>query len=104
MTTVNEVFHKALMAGLGVPDKIGEVIDDLVKRGELSESQGARLVKECTTKAGKAGEDFNKAVSEVVGKVLEKMHIPSMDDYEKLNRKVTSLTARVKKLEESSKE
>lgn len=104
MTTINEVFHKALMAGLGIPEKIGEVIDELVKKGELSESQGARLVKECTVKAGKAGEDLNKAVSEIVGKVLEKMNIPTRDDVEKLNRKVTALSARIKKLEETAGE
>lgn len=104
MTTINEVLHKTLMAGLGVPEKIGEIIDELVKKGELSESQGARLVKECTAKAGKAGDDLNKAVADMVNKVMEKMNIPSHDDVEKLNRKVTALSARVKKLEESSKE
>ena len=104
MTTINELFHKTLMAGLGVPEKIGEIVDELVKKGELSESQGARLVKECTAKAGKTGEDVNKAVSELISKPLEKMNIPSRDDFEKLNRKVTALSARIKKLEESSKE
>jgi polyhydroxyalkanoate synthesis regulator phasin len=102
--TINEVLHKTLMAGLGVPEKIGEVIDELVKKGELSESQGARLVKEFTAKAGKTGEEVNKAFSELVGKVLEKMNIPTRDDFEKLNRKVTALSARMKKLEEPSKE
>ena len=102
--TINELIHKTLMAGLGVPEKIGEVIDELVKKGELSESQGARLVKECTAKAGKTGEDVNKAVSELISKALEKINIPSQDDFEKLNRKVTALSARIKKLEESSKE
>ena len=102
--TVNELLHKTLMAGLGIPEKIGEVIDELVKKGELSESQGARLVRECTAKAGKTGEDVNKAVSELINKALEKMNIPARDDFEKLNRKVTALSARIKKLEESSKE
>lgn len=104
MTTINEVLYKTLMAGLGVPEKIGEVIDELVKKGELSESQGARLVKECTAKAGKTGEEVNRAVSELIGKALEKMSIPSRDDFEKLNRKVTALSSRIKKLEESSKQ
>ena len=62
--TINEVLHRALMAGLGVPEKIGEVIDELVKKGELSESQGARLVKECSEKAGKTGDEINKNISE----------------------------------------
>jgi polyhydroxyalkanoate synthesis regulator phasin len=92
------------MAGLGVPEKIGEVIDELVKKGELSESQGARLVKECTAKAGKTGDEVNKAFSEFIAKILDKMNIPTRDDFEKLNRKVTALSARIKKLEEPSRE
>jgi polyhydroxyalkanoate synthesis regulator phasin len=104
MTTINELLHKTLMAGLGVPEKIGEVIDELVKKGELSETQGARLVKEFTEKAGKTGEEINRAVSELISRALEKMNIPARDDFEKLNRKVTALSARIKKLEESAKE
>ena len=102
--TINDLFHKTLMAGLGVPEKIGEVIDELVKKGELSESQGARLVKEYTEKAGKTGEEINKSVSELISKVLEKMNISERDDIEKLNRKVAALSARIKKLEDSAKE
>jgi polyhydroxyalkanoate synthesis regulator phasin len=101
--TINEVLHRALMAGLGVPEKIGEVIDELVKKGELSESQGARLVKECSEKAGKTGDEINKNISEIISKALEKMNIPARDEVEKLGRKVTALSARIKKLEESSK-
>jgi polyhydroxyalkanoate synthesis regulator phasin len=104
MVTINEVIHKTLMAGLGVPEKIGEIIDELVKKGELSESQGARLVKECTAKAGKTGDEVNKAFSEFIAKILDKMNIPTRDDFEKLNRKVTALSARIKKLEEPSRE
>ena len=101
--TINEVLHKALMAGLGVPEKIGDVIDELVKKGELSESQGARLVKECSEKATKTGEEVSKSIAEVVGKALEKMNIPTRDEVEKLSRKITALSAKIKKLEESSK-
>jgi polyhydroxyalkanoate synthesis regulator phasin len=99
--TINDVLHKALMAGLGVPEKIGEVIDELVKKGELSESQGARLVKECSEKASKTGEDISKSIAEIVSRALEKMNIPTRDEVEKLSRKVTALSAKVKKLEES---
>ncbi len=100
--TINEIIHKALMAGIGVPEKINEFIDDLVKKGELSESQGAKLVKECSEKVSKSGEDISRSITELINKTFEKMNIPSRDEVEKLSRKVTSLSARVKKLEESA--
>ncbi len=100
--TINEIIHKALMAGIGVPEKVNEFIDDLVKKGELSESQGAKLVKECSEKVSKSGEDISRSITELINKTLEKMNIPSRDEVEKLSRKITSLSARIKKLEESA--
>ncbi len=100
--TINELVHRALMAGIGIPEKLNELVDDLVQKGELSESQGAKLVKECSDKVSKSGEDITKGITETVNKALEKMNIPTADEIEKLNKKVTSLAARVKKLEEAS--
>ena len=99
--SINEIVHKALMAGIGIPEKVKEIIDDLVEKGELSESQGAKLVKECSDKVEKSGDDISKSISEILDKTLEKMNIPTRSDVEKLNKKMTTLSARVKKLEDS---
>ncbi|MEN8264168.1 MAG: phasin family protein [Nitrospirota bacterium] len=101
--TINDMFHKALMAGLGVPEKLKDLIDDLVKKGELSESQGAKLVKECTEKAAKSGEDISKSIADLIKMTMEKMNIPSRDEVEELNRKVKSLSLKIRKLEGKSK-
>ena len=98
--SINEIVHKALMVGIGVPEKLKELIDELVQKGELSESQGAKLVKECSDKVNKSGEDISRSISELVNKTLEKMNIPTRNEVEKLNKKITSLSSRVKKLEE----
>ncbi len=101
--TLNDILHKALMAGLGVPEKLKDITDDLVKKGELSESQGARLVKECTEKAAKSGEDISKSISDLIKMTMEKMNIPSRDEVDELNKKVKSLSSKVRKLEGKSK-
>ena len=90
------------MAGLGVPEKINEVIDELVKKGELSESQGAKLVKECSEKVSSTGEEINRTVSDLTEKALEKMNIPTRDEIDKLNKKITTLAAKIKKIEQST--
>jgi polyhydroxyalkanoate synthesis regulator phasin len=102
--TVFDVAKRALMAGFGVQEKVKEFIDELVKKGELSESQGAKLVKEWTEKADKSTSDLGKSISELVAKTLEKMNIPTKDDMEKLNKNIQSLSARVKKLEGTPEE
>jgi polyhydroxyalkanoate synthesis regulator phasin len=90
------------MAGLGVPEKINEVVDELVKKGELSESQGAKLVRECSEKVSRTGDEINRTVSDLIEKALEKMNIPTRDDVDKLNKKITALSSKIKKLEQST--
>jgi polyhydroxyalkanoate synthesis regulator phasin len=97
--TIFDVVRNAILAGFGVQEKVKEFIDELVKKGELSESQGARLVKEWTEKADKSTADLSKTISDLVSKTLEKMNIPTREDIERLNKKIQSLSMRVKKLE-----
>ena len=97
--TFFDAVRSALLAGFGVQEKVAEFINDLVKKGELSESQGAKLVREWTDKADKSTEHLSKGLSDIISKTMEKMAIPAKDDIEKLNRKIQSLSARVKKLE-----
>jgi polyhydroxyalkanoate synthesis regulator phasin len=94
-----DMIRNALLAGFGVQEKVKEIIDDLVKKGELSESQGAKLVKEWTEKVEKNTEDVSKSISEIISKTLEKMNLPSKDDIEKLQGKIDALDVRVSKLE-----
>ncbi|UCG77290.1 MAG: phasin family protein [Nitrospirota bacterium] len=99
--TVFDIARNALLAGLGVQEKVKEFIDDLVKKGELSDSQGAKLIKEWTEKADKGTEDLTKTLSELISRTLEKMKLPSSDDIDKLSKKISSLEAKIKKLESS---
>jgi polyhydroxyalkanoate synthesis regulator phasin len=96
---VMEIIRNALLAGFGVQEKVKEFIDDLVKRGELSESEGAKLVKEWSEKVEKNTADIGKSLNEVVTKALERMKLPSKDDITKLNEKVDALSGRVSMLE-----
>ncbi len=99
---INEIIRKALMAGIGVPEKLKELIDELVQKGELSKGQGAKIVKECSEKLSKSEEDISKSITELINKTLEKVNITTKDDVKKLEKKLTNLSSRVKKLEESS--
>ena len=101
--SLNEIVHKALMVGIGVPEKVGELINELIEKGELSESQGAKIVKECSEKVSQSGEDFSKGVTELINKTLEKMNIPTRDEVEELSKKVKSLSLKIKKLEDAAK-
>jgi len=99
-----DIIRNAMLAGFGVQEKVKEIIDDFVKKGELSESQGAKLVKEWSEKVDKNTEDISKSLNELVQKALDKMSLPSKDEISKLNEQVNSLSERVKKLEEAGRQ
>ncbi|MEK6690284.1 MAG: phasin family protein [Nitrospirota bacterium] len=94
-----ETVRKALLVGLGVQEKAKEFIDELIKSGELSEAQGAKIMKEWMGKAEESSKGLNKTLSEFVSKTLEKTNIPTRDEIDKLSRKIHALSVRVKKLE-----
>jgi polyhydroxyalkanoate synthesis regulator phasin len=94
-----DVVRNALLAGFGVQEKVKEFVDELVKKGELSESQGAKLVKEWGEKVQKNTEDISKSFNEMIAKTLSKMNLSTKDDIEKLNQKIDSLASRVGKIE-----
>ena len=99
-----DVIRNAMLAGFGMQEKVKEFIDDLVKKGELSESQGAKLVKEWSDKFEKNTTDVGKSINEVVAKTLEKMNLSTKDDFQKLNEKLDLLSARVSKIEDKKGE
>jgi polyhydroxyalkanoate synthesis regulator phasin len=98
--TIFETIRKMMMAGFGAQEKFTELVDELIKKGELSKSQGAKLTKEWTDKAEKGTSDMDKSLADLVHRALERMNIPTKDDLKKIDRKISALSTRVKHLEE----
>lgn len=97
--TVAEIIRKIMLAGIGAQEKVMEFIDELVKAGEISKSEGAELVKECMAKAQTGTKDIDAKLKDVVTTTLEKFNIPTREDLRALEKKIDSLSARISKLE-----
>jgi len=97
--TFFDVIRKALLAGLGLQETVSKFLDELVKKGELSESQSAKLFKEWSEKAEKSSDLLSQNISELVTISLKKMNLPTNDDLEKVNKELRSLSKRLGKLE-----
>ncbi|MBI5848427.1 MAG: phasin family protein [Nitrospirae bacterium] len=95
-----DIIRNAMLLGFGVQEKVKEFVDEVVKKGELSESQGAKLVKEWTEKAEKNTEDISNSLNDLLKKTIDKMKLPSKEDLDKMNEQISALTERIKKLEE----
>jgi len=99
--SLSEILQKTMMAGLGMQEKFNEFIDELIKKGELSEAQGKKLFEEWSEKAGKSKEDFDKNLAELTNKSLEKINLPTKTEVEDLGKKVQSLSKKLDKLEKA---
>lgn len=97
--TVADMLKKAMLAGLGAQEKAKEFVDELVKAGELSKSDGATLVKEWASKAEESTKDIDLKIKDAIGGAFEKLNIPTRDDLEKLEKKIQGISARLSKLE-----
>lgn len=100
--TLFEAMRKLLLAGFGAQEKLMELVDELIEKGELNESQGAKLIKEWSEKAEKGTEDLNKNLSDLLSKSLERMNIPGRAELTDIDNRLKALEARVSKIEESS--
>jgi polyhydroxyalkanoate synthesis regulator phasin len=97
--TIADIIKKAMLAGLGAQEKAKEFVDELVKAGELSKSDGATLVKEWASKAEESTKDMDLKIKDAIGGAFEKLNIPTRDDLEKLEKKIQGISARLSKVE-----
>lgn len=96
---VTDVIKKAMLVGLGAQEKAKALVDELVKAGELSQSEAAQLVKEWTTKAEDSTKDMDLKVKDTIAGAFEKLNIATHDDVEKLEKKIQGISERLSKLE-----
>ncbi len=93
----------AVMAGLGLYEKVREGIDELVEKGELSQTEGAALVKELMDKESKTVKDLQRKVEAAMKKTLKQLQ-PSgikkeLDRLSRIEKKLNQVSSRIERLE-----
>ena len=97
--TVAEIIKNTMLAGLGAQEKAKDFIEELIKTGELSRSDGSALIKEWVTKAEQSTKDMDFKIKDAIAAAYEKLNIPSRGDFERMERQIQALSSRIAKLE-----
>jgi polyhydroxyalkanoate synthesis regulator phasin len=101
------VLRKTVLAGIGAVNltrqKAAAIVDDLVRKGELSEGQKAVAVKELMNKASVKAKSIGQVVDEKVKRALLRLREPHSREVGALKRELTELKAKLKDLEEKLK-
>ena len=95
---MQEIIKKALLAGAGLAaygeEKAKALIDDLVKKGELSTKDGAKLVKSVVEKIEENKKELDLKIEATVKKVMGALNLAKKDDLEALKKRVEELENR----------
>ncbi len=97
------LIRKAVLVGLGTitlaKKTIGTTIEKLSEEGKVSQERGKKFakvfVKGLSKRAG--GLKLKKRVDATIDRVLISAHIPTKDDFKKLNKKLENLTGKIEK-------
>ena len=86
---------KTMLVGAGLAamtrEKIEGTIDELVKKGELSEKEGKELVEELVEKSKKYKKDLEGRVEKIVADTVKKLNIPTRDELTALKKKIEQM-------------
>lgn len=99
VNTTMEILKRTFLIGLGATvvtaDKVKELMDELVERGELSQQDAKSFGEDLKTRALKEKEQFETRVKETVDsnvkKAVDSLGLVTREEFEALKKEVAAL-------------
>ena len=95
---MSEIIKKIGLAGLGLlsitKTKAQEIANELVKKGEVSKIEGAKLVKDLLKKTEENKKILEKKIEKVIRNTMKKLDIPTRREVNEVKRKINQLSKR----------
>ncbi|RKY58840.1 MAG: polyhydroxyalkanoate synthesis regulator [Candidatus Neomarinimicrobiota bacterium] len=90
-----DLFKKAVLMGLGTvtitKEKVEQIVDELIKKGELTEGERSKAIRDFLLKAQEQEKVLDEKVTSIVKKTIEKFDLPTRKDIERLEKKIDDL-------------
>jgi polyhydroxyalkanoate synthesis regulator phasin len=98
---MEDLFNKFFNTGLGAllitRDKLKDWVNDLVKRGRLSEEEGRQFLQDWKDEGEKRRQLMEDEFRDFLKKQLYKMNIPTRDEIDALHKRITFLEEQLEK-------
>ena len=98
---MKELLHKAWLFGAGVfdftKDKVEALVQEMVRRGEITQQESTETVKNLWTKAQEAQEAMVAKVKEFTKNTVDEIKVAKAADVEALEARVAALEEELKK-------
>jgi polyhydroxyalkanoate synthesis regulator phasin len=100
MSTIRNMVYLGVGMASATREKLEEVVEDLVKRGEVASADRSKAIEELQQRAQATANDVRKVVDERIEAVGKKLRW--IDDLRKVQSEVDVLKARVAELEKAA--
>lgn len=91
------------LATLGLEAKLRDLIEELTKKGEASDSAAAKSVRGLIDRLDRIERELRQEEDRLVERVCHKLKVPTRSDVESLHRKLDELAASVSALRASQR-
>ena len=85
-----DLFKKGVLMGLGAltitKEKAEQIVDELVKKGELAKDERSKAIQDLLKKVDEQEKILIDKVSAEVNKTIEKLGVPTKKDLERLEK------------------
>ena len=92
---MKDLINKGLAFGLGLAvvskEQIEKLVDELVKKGEVSAAESKELIRELFEKGEAEKKEMNARIHEQMEKLLKDLNIPTKSDLERLEQRIQEL-------------
>lgn len=92
---MEDTLKKILNASLGMAiiarNKVNEIINELVDKGKMSQAEGEKFINDLKSETEKSRKTAEDEIRKVIAKVLEKMDIPTKEEFDRLEKRVKAL-------------
>jgi polyhydroxyalkanoate synthesis regulator phasin len=100
MNDIKELLHKAWLFGAGVfdftKDKVEALVQEMVRRGEITQQESTETVKNLWSKAQEAQEAMVAKVKEFTKGAVDEIKVAKASDLEALEARVAALEEALK--------
>lgn len=100
---MKDFFRKSMLFGIGLAsvtrEKTEEIVEEMVKRGEMSRKEGEETVEEILEKSKEVRNETIKKVEEMVRDYLGKFDVATKTDLTALDERIRSLESEVANLQ-----
>lgn len=101
---MSDIIEKLINIGFGAlfvtKENIEEVIDDMVKKGEIKKEEAKTQVKELFNKVLSSKKEIETKIEEIVGKALHKLDIPTRKELQEMQKKLEEIIKRLEARED----